>query len=437
MKLLLIEPSNRRASAIDRLSVPPLSLEVLAACTPPEWEVAIVQEPHGRVDFDCGADLVGITAGTTNAFRGYEIADEFRKRGTRVVMGGIHPTVLPAEALEHCDSVCVGEAELIWADILADHVSGRLRKRYAQDRPTDLSRYVRPRRGLLPGKRPFMLDISTVETSRGCPYACEFCSASAIYGRRVRERPMESLLPEIEETEAKNLFFVDNNIVTSPGRAKKLFREIAPLSKRWAAQASLSFAADPELVRLAALSGCFGLFIGLESVVAEGFNSYHKNTGGLPEMRERLRALRDSGISVHASLIFGNDFETVDSMRRGLDMLMSLEVVSATFGILTPLPGTAIAARMEAEGRILSKEWDCYDLNHLVFVPKNIPCGEFISEMRAMRRRYFSPAAMGGRSARSAASFPLAFAFNSAIRAHHDVRKAPFLAGRDSRTNTP
>jgi len=424
MKLLLIEPSNRRASPIDRLPVSPLSLGVLAALTPPEWEVRIVQEPYDRVDLESDADLIGITAGTTNVGRGYQIADGFRSRGKRVVMGGIHPSVLPEEALGHCDSVCIGEAETVWGTILADHEAGRMRRTYRQDRPTDLDSCVRPRRDLLPGRRPFLMDIATVETSRGCPYACEFCSASTIYGRRVRERPMEDLLPEIEELRSRNLFFVDNNIVTGIPRAKKLFRELAPLKKRWAAQASLSFAADGELVELAARSGCFGLFIGLESVVAEGLASYHKNAGTLAEMKDRLRLLRDHGISVHASLIFGNDYETRDSIRRSLDTLLALDIVSATFGVLTPLPGTALAARLESEGRILSKDWNCYDLNHLVFVPKNIPCDEFVEEMRAIRRRFFSLKASGARVIRSAAPFPLAFAFNAAIRSHHSMGRA-------------
>jgi radical SAM superfamily enzyme YgiQ (UPF0313 family) len=428
MKLLLIEPSNRRASVIDRLPVPPLSLGILAALTPPQWEVRIVQEPYERADPDSDADLVGITSGTTNVLRGYELADGFRRRGKRVVMGGIHPSVLPQEALGHCDSVCIGEAELVWKSILDDHARGTLQRIYRQESPTDLDSYVRPRRDLLPGRKPFLLDVGTVETSRGCPYACDFCSASSVYGRKLRERPMGSLLPEIEETPGRNLFFVDNNIVTSIHRAKRLFREMAPMKKRWAAQASLSIAADEELVRLAAHSGCFGLFIGLESVVDEGFHAYHKNSGDLEEMKERLRLLRDHGISVHASLIFGQDFETPDSIRRSLDTLLSLDIVSATFGILTPLPGTVLAERLDAEGRVFSKQWDCYDLNHLVFRPKNISCERFIREMRAMRRSFFSLKAMGSRVVRSGAPLPLAFAYNMAIRSHHRIRQAPFIA---------
>jgi radical SAM superfamily enzyme YgiQ (UPF0313 family) len=428
MRLLLIEPSNRRASVIDRLPVAPLSLGVIAALTPPDWEVSIVQEPYDRLDLESDFDLVGITAGTTNVRRGYQIADEFRKRGKRVIMGGIHASVLPSEALGHCDSICIGEAESIWRCILDDFRAGRLRKIYRQEQPTDLESYTPPRRDLLPVRKPFLLDIGTIETSRGCPYACEFCSASTIYGRRVRERPMKSLLPEIERMQNRSLFFVDNNIFTSVDRTKKLFREIAPLKKRWAAQASLSFAADRELVELTARSGCFGLFIGLESVAAEGHNSYRKNAGSLEEMKERLRVLREQGIGVHASLIFGHDFETKDIIRRSLDTLLSLDVVSATFGILTPLPGTLIAAKLEAQGRVFSKNWDCYDLNHLVFVPKNISCDQFLEEMRAMRRVFFSVKATVRRILRSGTAFPLALAYNMAVRGHHRIGKAPFLA---------
>lgn len=302
-----------------------------------------------------------------------------------------------------------------------------MRKTYRQEQPTALDSYTPPRRDLLPMRKPFLLDIGTIKTSRGCPYACEFCSASTIYGRRVRERLMKSLLAEIERMQNGSLFFVDNNIFTSVDRTKKLSREIAPLKKRWAAQASLSFAADRGLVEPAARSGCFGLFIGLESVAAEGHNSYRKNAGSLEEMNER-RVLREQGIGVHASLIFGHDFEIQDSIRRSLGTLLSLDVVNATFGILTPLPGTLIAAKLEAQGRVFSKNWDCYDLNHLVFVPKNISCDQFLEEMRTMRRAFFSVKATVRRILRSGTAFPLALAYNMAARGHHRIGKAPFLA---------
>jgi radical SAM superfamily enzyme YgiQ (UPF0313 family) len=428
MKLLLIEPSNRVASVIDRLPVPPLSLGVIAALTPPEWEVRIVQEPYDTVDLESEIDLVGITAGTTNVRRGYQLADEFRRHGRPVIMGGIHPSVLPSEALAHCDSVCIGEAETIWKGILEDCLAGKLRPTYRQDVPTDLDSYVSPRRELLPARTPFLLDIGTIETSRGCPYACEFCSASTVYGRKVRERSMDGLCAEIEAMRTRSLFFVDNNIFTNPHRTKNLFREIAPLKRRWAAQASLSFAADRELVELAARSGCFGLFIGLESVAAEGHNTYRKNAGNLEEMKERLRVLREHGIGVHASVIFGHDFETRDTIRRSLDTLLSLDIVTATFGILTPLPGTVIAARLEAEGRVFSKNWDCYDLNHLVFTPRSISCGDFLSDMRAMRKSFFSARATIRRVLKSGSPLLLGVGYNMAVRAHHRIGKAPFLA---------
>ena len=327
MKLLLIEPANRLAIKINKihilenlahksyLGVPPLALGVLAGLTPPDWEIKIIREPTDKVDFDEDADLIGITAATHTVNRGYEIADNYRARGKKVIMGGIHPTVMPEEALQHCDSVCIGEAENVWKKVLEDLKRGKLKKMYKQQGFADLTAYIPPRRDLFPRRKSIFFNAGTVETARGCPYNCEFCSVSFVYGKKMRYRPIDKLVLEIESIENNTLFFVDDNIVSNFQRAKRLFREMAPLRKRWAGQSTISIAKDRELLKLASASGCFGLLIGIESVVKEGFEKYTKSVKDFAELKEALKILKDHGIGVLAHMVFGNDFDTKETMK--------------------------------------------------------------------------------------------------------------------------
>ncbi len=390
MKLLLIEPANKHAELRGNFRIPPLSLGVLAGLTPEEWEVTIVQEPMDPVDFDENWDLVGITAATNNVLRGYEVADRFRERGIKVVMGGIHPTVLPDEALLHCDAVCIGEGESVWGSILSDATSGTLKNKYKQTRFLDLRHYTPPRRSVMPVRRSFFFDVGTVETTRGCPYHCEFCSVGLMHGNKVRTRPLTPLLREIESIENDLLFFVDNNVISNKTFAKKLFREMIPMKKRWVAQSTISIAGDKELLKLASESGCFGLLIGLENITRKGFTKYNKSLNNLAELKEALRLLKEHGISVLATMVFGNDGDDRDTLRESLDNLLTIDLIAASLGMLIPYPGTQTAAFLERENRILTKNWDLYDINNLVFKPKQFSCAEFREEMRSLRRTYFS-----------------------------------------------
>jgi radical SAM superfamily enzyme YgiQ (UPF0313 family) len=390
MILHLIEPINKNAGLRSEFHVPSLVLELLAARTPPDWDVRIIQEPFDRIDFDAEVDLVGITVVTNTANRAYEIADEYRKRGKKVIMGGIHPTILPQEALDHCDAVCLAEGETIWPDILQDFQNGRLQPLYKQDQLTDLENYPLINHEKIARRRSRFFDIGTIETSRGCPYDCDFCSVSIIHGRKIRNRALKPVLKEMESINNRILFFVDNNIISSVPYAKQLFREMVPLKKRWTAQATIAFAKDRELVRLASDAGCFGLLVGLESVVDEGFQQYKKSLKSLEELKEALKLLKDHGITVLATMVFGHDFDTKDSIRRTLDNLLNLDLITASLGILVPYPGTRVADRLEKQNRLLSKDWSLYDINNLLFEPRNFSRDEFVEEMQNLRKKYFS-----------------------------------------------
>jgi len=422
MKLLLIEPSNRYTGLKSKFHVPPLALGVLASLVPPDWEVEILIEPKDNIHYDAEVDLVGITAATNNVKRGYQIADEFRARGKKVLMGGIHPTLMPEEALSHCDAVCIGEAESVFGTILEDFEKGILKKTYKQRDYFDLSLYNTPRRDLMALHRSFFFDVGTVETSRGCPYDCDFCTVSSIHGRKIRHRPLENLIPEIESIHNRIIFFIDDNIISNIDHAKKFCRELIPLKKRWTGQASISIAKDRELIKLASDSGCFGLIIGLESVVKEGFEKYNKSVKSMHELKETIKILKDNGIGVLATMVFGHDFDTTDTMQESLENLLELELTTASLGILVPYPGTKLAERLKSEGRVLTDNWDYYDINNLVFKPKNFTCEEFIEEMRSLRENYFSFRSICSRTFNYRGnSLWIAFGLNLAMRKHNKI----------------
>jgi len=401
LKLLLIEPANylvlnrrifhflENVARTAYYDVPPLALGVIAALTPSDWEIEILQEPRDRVDYDKPVDLVGITAATHNVKRGYEIAGEFRNRGKKVVMGGIHPSVMFNEALNYCDAVCVGEVELVWKEVIHDAEKGKLKKVYQAREVFDLSNYSPPRRDLFPKRKEVFYSITTIEASRGCPYNCDFCSVSITHGKTIRYRPVENIIQEMESIKNKRIFFVDNNIISSFQKAKELFGAMIPLKKQWTAQATISIVKDQKLLELASKSGCYGLLIGIESITEEGLKKYNKSLKTLKELKEALKILKDHGIGVLAHMVFGNDFDTRDTIRETLDKLLELDVTSATLGIIVPYPGTRLAEELEKQNRILTHDWNLYDIHHLVFKPLNISIQEFLYEIQEIRKEFF------------------------------------------------
>lgn len=402
-KLLLIEPGSRLKYKIRKFQyfenianrhyfkIPSLALGVLAGLTPPDWEIEVIREPGDEIIYHNDIDLVGITAVTHTVNRGYEIADEFRKLGVKVIMGGIHPTVMFKEALQHCDSVCIGEAEPIWEEVLMDITMRKLKKIYTSKEPFNLNGYTSPRRDLISGFKSFIYNPGvSVEVSRGCPYSCDFCSVGLIHGKKIRYRPTDNLTEEIESIDSNKLFFVDNNIVANFQKSKELFKALIPLNKKWIGQASINIVKDPELLSLAVDSGCKGLLIGIESVVDKGLRKYTKNPMNYDELKRSLKTLKDHGISVLAHMIFGNDFETMNTFSESLERISELDVVSASLGIMIPYPGTKIAQELENQGRIITKNWDYYDIHHLVFQPFNLTHKCFLKEIEELRKDYFS-----------------------------------------------
>jgi radical SAM superfamily enzyme YgiQ (UPF0313 family) len=268
MKILLIAPvKDISEKTVEMIRFPMISLLYIAAATPEKHEVAVIEEETETLDFDTDCDLVGITCMTATAPRAYHIAAEFRKRGKTVVLGGIHPTVLPDEAKRFCDCVVTGEAVPVWAALLEDLENGRMRDVYEGGASALIDEYPLPRRDLI--KPGTVLGMEPIVTSCGCPYTCEFCSVWKFYGKRIRHVSIDNVLKDIHNSRTSRFMFLDDNIVGDPTYAKSLFHALKGEKIKWVGQASISFAKNEALLKLAHESGCKGLFFGVESVSEE------------------------------------------------------------------------------------------------------------------------------------------------------------------------
>jgi radical SAM superfamily enzyme YgiQ (UPF0313 family) len=398
MRILLIDPcvkENTKVRGRGATRFPQISLLYIKACTPEEHEVEIVEEEIKPIDYDAACDLVGITCMTANAPRAYEIAAEFRARGKRVVLGGVHPTVLPDEAARHADAVVVGEAEPVWAGLLADAVAGGLRGIYRSTPDWPLDAYPLPARRSVAADRPLAavrraaMGVVPVVTTRGCPYACEFCSVHRMFGRKVRHVAVPRVLEDLERCGGRRFMFLDDNIVGDPVYAEQLFDALRGRGYQWVGQASISFVRNERLLEKAAASGCKGLFVGLESVTERGVRALRKGMGTRDATAAAIRRITSAGILFHASLVFGFDADQPSVFDETLEFLMETRIASATFNVLTPYPGTAIHAQLKAEGRLLTEDWRRYDHCTPTFVPRGMTLEQLTEGWLGVRERFY------------------------------------------------
>lgn len=384
MRVYLIHPDPRweeRRYLKDRSSLfPPLGLLQVAGLTPPDVEIRLTDEAIEDVDFDYEADLVGISFNTASAIRAFQIAQEFKSRGIKVVMGGAHPTMMPEECIQYADSVVIGEAECSWQRVLKDLEKGQLQKFYRCEGFPSLENLPFPRRDLLDPKKYAV--FWTVQTTRGCPYNCDFCSVTRFFGRTYRTRPIRDVIREIEKMDSKFLIFVDDNILGDPRYARELFKELIPLKKLWLSQGSINATRDEELIKLAAKAGCRGLFIGFESITEECLKEVGKRHNIVEDYRKGIRRLHSVGIAIIGAFIFGFDHDDKDVFKRTVDFVYKEKIDMPQFSILTPLPGTALYEKLEKEGRIFCKDWSKYTGNHCVFYPMKMTPEELEAGLR-------------------------------------------------------
>lgn len=398
-RLLLISPLSPTSMMGGNFffRMPALGLLKVAALTPPGWEVQVIDEKVEPLDLNLEADLVGITAMTTTVNRGYELAQHFRRRGIPVVMGGMHVSALPDEALRYCDSVVVGEAEGLWSQALRDFEHGRLQRLYRhQDGFPALAALPRPNWDLYRTKK--YLPVHFVETTRGCPIDCEFCAVSSAFGGGYRNRPLEEVLTELDALKPfegwftlKNcVFFVDDNIVSNRAYARRLFERLAERKLHWFGQASMNIASDPEILKLARRSGCEGVFIGFETLSPETLSAVGKRVNRPSQYYDVVQRIHDHGIGIDGSFVFGFDTDDDGVFDRTLEFVLKAKLEVAYFSILTPYPGTRLHDRLVSEGRILSTDWSTYDANHVVFRPARFTPDQLLERYHQVLRETYS-----------------------------------------------
>ncbi len=390
-KLVLINPrgQHRQGFVIDKESrYPPLGLAIVAALTPDDWEIVLKDENFEDFEYE-HADLVGITSFTSTVTRAYEIADEYTSRNTPVVLGGIHASMLPDEALRYVDVVAVGEAESTWPRIIADFENGELRKTYSGEL-INLKDMPRARHDLY--HEDYVFD--SIQTTRGCPMQCEFCSVHSFNGRAYRMRPVEDVLDEMEIIKAPNFMIVDDNIVgyNKPARehAKSGFKGMLErgIKKDWFCQASINFGEDEELLQLAADAGCRLVLIGVESEKTDALESMKKRTNlnaGVHNYQKIFAKIQSYGISVLGTFIFGLDTDDIQDLRNRMHYIMESNVNASQVSVLTPFPGTATYDEFLKDGRLLENnfpaDWEKYWGGEVVIQPKKMS----LEEMKAFK----------------------------------------------------
>jgi len=422
MKLLLVSPGWPKGRLWGELGFkfPSLSLAAIAAATPPEWEVELGDENLRPLDAGCQAQLVGLSAMTPQAPRAYQIADGFRARGIPVVMGGFHASNLPEEALGHVDAVVVGEGELIWPLLLADLKKGKLQRIYRSAAPLDMAGVPVARREIF-SDRGYLL-TNTVQTTRGCPHECEFCSVTAFFGRTYRERPLDLVLAELAGLRGSGsfVFFVDDNLVANRRYALALFAGMRGLGLKWLSHAPIDFALDGELLRAAGQAGCVGMFVGFESLNQLTLAALGKKTNQASAYLGQVRAIQDQGIGILGSFVLGCDGDTPASFEPILRFCELARLEAAIFPILTPFPGTRVRERLEREGRITSNDWRDYDMGHVNFVPSGMSAAELKAGHDWLNSSFYSFSSMYRRMCRLHRSLqvfvPMNLGFHNAFR---------------------
>lgn len=368
------------------------ALLVLGALTPPQHEVQVIDENLDDLDLDAGWDLVGITMMTHQATRAYELADACRARGLRVVLGGLHATVLPEEARCHADAVVIGEAETLWPRLVADAERGALAPFYASDgEPFDLARSPIPRYELIAGKPYHRV---WVQTTRGCPHDCEFCAASKIYGHRYRRKSVEQVVAEVARVREifgpVSLGFSDDNMLIHRGFSRALLERLVPFGLEWVAQTDISVARDSHLLELLRRSGCVHLFIGFESVTPEGLQGLDEREWKLrqwPRYREDIARIQSFGIGVMGAFIVGLDTDGPEIFDRTAEFILDNRLYDAQVSILTPFPGTRLRRRLEREGRLLPTPWSNYTVFDVNFIHPRLSREELEDGLLALYRR--------------------------------------------------
>ena len=368
---------------------PEITLPHLAAMTPRNDIVEITNENYENIDYEKPVDLVGITSYTMTAPRVYNIADKFRENGVTVALGGYHPSALPDEAIQHADSLVIGEAELSWPQLLGDYKKGKLKKFYKADKLVEAEKILPLRRDLIK-HNPIM---GGIQSTRGCPHGCEFCAITNFFGgRTVRFRPIKHVIDEMKHMPNRVFLFHDPSLTLNPSYTKALLKEMKKLKKGWVANGNTNvLGRDEELLKLAADAGCIAWFVGFESVSQKSLNGVDKTCNKVEEFQETVKKIQKYGMGVQGGIVFGLDHDEPDIFDLTLEALYDWGVDAAEINILTPFPGTPVFEKLEKEKRIFTKDWSKFNQVDVVFKPKNMTEKELFEGARHVAKEFYSP----------------------------------------------
>ena len=426
IKIALVSPKGplyRHRGGIWKKSLryQPLTLTTLAALIPPELNATVELYDEGIADvpLELDADLVGLTVITGTAMRAYELADHFRRRGITVVLGGPHVTLIPDDAAPHADAVVTGYAEDSWPQLLRDFARGQLQPRYHQAPDLDLADRPFARRELLPSHR--YLTNNVFEATRGCIHNCDFCVVPTAWGRKPFQKPVTQVIADIRQHGARKLIFVDLNLIADRKYAVELFTALIPLRVEWYGLATVLLGDDAELLGLAERSGCRGLLMGLESISPQNLRQSHKGFNSPEKYFELVRRLHDHGIALQGCFVFGLDQDEPDVFFKTAEFAVQARIDLPRFAIVTPFPNTPLYKRLLAEGRILTKNWELYDGQHVVFQPAKLSITELQQGAELAWKHAYSLRSIARRITYSPAPWPVKLGTNLGYRfyAHH------------------
>jgi radical SAM superfamily enzyme YgiQ (UPF0313 family) len=421
LRVALISPKGplyRHRGGIFRKSLryQPLTLTTLAALIPEEIEVelTLIDEGIQEVPDRLSVDLIGLTVITGTAPRAYELSRRFMEQGITTVLGGPHVTLAPEDAQGNADSIVVGYAEDTWPQLLRDFVSGRMRPRYDQASNLDLSNRPLPRRELLPSRR--YLTNNVFEATRGCIHNCDFCVVPAAWGRKPLQKPVEDVVRDIRTHGARKLIFVDLNLIADREYAARLFRALVPMRLQWYGLSTVLLAADEELLDLAAESGCRGLLMGLESISPDNLRASRKGFNSPDHYVRVVERLHDHGIALQGCFVFGLDGDDTDVFMKTSEFAVAAKIDLPRFAIVTPFPNTSLYKRLVSEGRILTRNWELYDGQHVVFQPKRMSVKALSEGTEAAWKHAYSLRSIFARLPHSPAPWSVRFATNIGYR---------------------
>jgi radical SAM superfamily enzyme YgiQ (UPF0313 family) len=420
-KIALVSPKGplyRHRGGIWKKSLryQPLTLTTLAALVPPEipFDLQLFDEGIADVPLDLDADIVGLTVITGTAMRAYELADHFRQRGITVVLGGPHVTLIPDDAQPHADAIVTGYAEDSWPQLLRDFANGELKSRYDQSSGLNLADRPFPRRELLPGNR--FLTNNVFEATRGCVHSCDFCVVPAAWGRKPFQKPVEQVVADIRQHGARKLIFVDLNLIADRGYALILFKALIPLKLQWYGLATVLLADDLELLELAARSGCKGLLMGLESISPQNLRESRKGFNSPEKFVRVVERLHEHGIALQGCFVFGLDHDEPNVFLKTAEFAVQAKIDLPRFAVVTPFPNTALYKRLVAEGRILTKNWELYDGQHVVFRPAKLTVQELQQGIEVAWKHAYSFRSIARRIRHSPAPWPVKLGTNLGYR---------------------